>query len=277
MTELKHWLDESSDADEFERSILRAGLEADPSEATQNQIWSNLLGTVAVAPLIAATTAVETASAKAAAVGVSKASAVWLAVAKGFVVGLAVYGASAGVSQISNRLSDQPAPKSTIARVRAPARVPSGIDDQQAATVAPSSEPTSEDAPSVPRPLRRGTDSTLAPAPTNREADLPSVVSFADPEHPSDARVSRLEEETRALRRARDELRAGNLTAALATLEASQRRFSAPELYQEREALMIELLARSGQHAAAEQRVRAFLARFPESPHAQQIRQFIER
>ena len=50
-----------------------------------------------------------------------------------------------------------------------------------------------------------------------------------------------------------------------------------PELYQEREALMIELLYRSGQVTAAEQRARAFLSHFPESPHAQQIRRFVAR
>ncbi|HEX3850474.1 MAG TPA: hypothetical protein VHW01_05875 [Polyangiaceae bacterium] len=69
------------------------------------------------------------------------------------------------------------------------------------------------------------------------------------------------------------ELRSGRLADAFATREASRRQFSAPELYQEREALMIELLRRSGQAAAARERAQAFLSRFPESPHAEQIRQ----
>ena len=34
MSEFKHWLDESSDADDFERAILRSGLDADPPPAT---------------------------------------------------------------------------------------------------------------------------------------------------------------------------------------------------------------------------------------------------
>jgi len=59
------------------------------------------------------------------------------------------------------------------------------------------------------------------------------------------------------------------------TLEASQRRFSAPTLDQEREALLIELVYRSGQFDAATARAQAFLARFPESPHAAQIRLFM--
>ena len=115
MNELKHWLDEGSDADEFERSILRAGLDADPSQATQDQIWSNVMGSLAVAPLIAVTTGLETASAKGASAGIAK--AVWLAVAKGFVVGLAVYGATAGVVEISNRPTTAPIHEASAPRV----------------------------------------------------------------------------------------------------------------------------------------------------------------
>ena len=272
MSELKHWLDEASDADEFERSILRAGLEADPPQLVQDQIWSNLMG--AVLPVLAATAGVENVSAKAGTVGVGKASAVWLAVAKGFVVGLSVYGATAGVMEISNRLAAPPAPRASATRVVTKARFPSIVEERPTAPPAPALEPASDDAPSRTRATSRGNDNPSAPAATNRETALPSVVSFDDESesHASDARVSQLEGETRALRRARDELRAGKLADAFATLEASQRRFAAPELVQEREALMIELLARSGQQAAAAQRARAFLSRFPESPHAQQVR-----
>jgi hypothetical protein len=56
--------------------------------------------------------------------------------------------------------------------------------------------------------------------------------------------------------------------------KASRRKFVAPELYQEREALMIELLYRSGQTKTAALRAKAFLERFPESPHAEQVGQF---
>jgi len=77
------------------------------------------------------------------------------------------------------------------------------------------------------------------------------------------------------LRRARAELQAGSLALAFATLEASRERFATPELAQEREALTIELLYRSGQRAAAGERALAFLARFPESPHAARLRGFL--
>ena len=74
------------------------------------------------------------------------------------------------------------------------------------------------------------------------------------------------------LLRARAELRAGRLAAAFATLEASREKFSFPELVQEREALLIELLYRSGERASAAEKSRAFLARYPESPHAARLR-----
>ncbi len=55
-------------------------------------------------------------------------------------------------------------------------------------------------------------------------------------------RQSELEEEVRLLEKARAELRTGALAQSLVTLEASKAKFSFPELYQEREALTIELM-----------------------------------
>ena len=278
MSELKRWLDESSEADDFERAILRAGLEADPPPAKRDQIWSVLTASLAVAPLAAVTTSTSAAGAPAAgapAVAVaSKAGAVWLAVAKGFLVGLAIYGTTAGVIEISDRLSAHQAPAATAPQAALPRRAASSAAQPSAAASPLLLTPTSENAPTPPHETPRGTANAKAIArePLNPSPDLPSVAAFDDPTLSSSARASQLEAETRALRLARDELRAGKLADAFATLEASRRQFSAPELYQEREALMIELLSRSGQMAAAKQRAQAFLSRFPESPHAQQVR-----
>ena len=101
-----------------------------------------------------------------------------------------------------------------------------------------------------------------------------SVAAFPVSDASSPAPQSRLDEEAALLRQARSELRAGSLAAAFATLEASRAKFSAPELYQEREALLIELLSRSGQREQARERARRFLAGFPESPHAAAVRAF---
>ena len=278
MSELKHWLDEASDADEFERAILRAGLDVDPPAAKQEQVWSGLMATIAVIPLAAANATAQAVSAPTAAAGLSKAAAVWLSVAKGFLVGLAVYGAAAGVSEISARLSPSRPPAPGAQRANEPARAVSRVTEPAQTTSALVRAPAREDAKATHRLAQRTfADASLdasAHASPQPSAVLPSVASFDFSEPPSSAQVSLLDAETRALRRARDELRAGKLSAASATLEAARRQFSAPELYQEREALTIELLHRSGQVIAAEQRARAFISRFPESPHVQQMRQF---
>jgi len=278
MSELKHWLDEASEADEFERSILRAGLQADPPRATQDRVWSSLVGALAVAPIVAGTT---TATAVPTAVtGIGKASVVALAVAKGFLVGLAIYGAAEGVTALADRFSLPPRP--TKAQQAIPLRRTVEGKPSIAAVAAPLtgvSAPASgagQEASEAPHPTPRGNESTktVAPETASSERAMPSVATFDDVLHSSSARLSQLEAETRALRRARGQLRAGNLADAFASLAASEREFPAPELYQEREALMIELLHRSGRRADARQRAQAFLIRFPDSPHAQPIRSF---
>jgi len=133
----------------------------------------------------------------------------------------------------------------------------------------------SEESPHKPRAAQSSAARVTAIAgdPLSPAPDLPSVASFDGSTDASRAQLSRLGAETRALRQARAELRAGRLSDAFATLEAARRQFPVPELYQEREALMIELLDRSGQVTTAKQRAREFLSRFPESPHAEPIRQ----
>jgi hypothetical protein len=288
MSEFKHWLDESSDASDFERAVLRSGVDADPPEAQRDEVWARVLGSLSLAPLGAAAShgaALEaTAPAVKGAVGAAKACAVWLGVGKGFVVGLALYGAASGVSAIAVRSSARHRANATSLPITATVRagrdaVPPRLDapvaeapfEPPAARVPSSSESVGRaTAPSVP--------SAPEPARPVQTPEAPSVAAFADPSPTStgvhDQKASQLKAEARALREARAELRSGQLTNAFATLEASRREFSAPELYQEREALMIELLYRSGQVAAAAQRAKAFLARFPESPHAGQVQQF---
>jgi len=281
MSELKHWLDEASEADEFERAILRAGLDADPPGTKQDQVWSGLMATLAVVPLTAATTSAQAVSAKAATAGLGKAAAVLLAVTKGFVVGLAIYGAEEGVSEISRRLSAEQAPAKAVQRATARPTTGSRLAEPQATASAfgITLTPAIDDAPSTRGSIQRGSvdpsANALARNAQKAAVTLPSVTTVENSELSRGARVSQLEAEARALRQARDELRTNRLVDAFATLEASRRQFPAPELDQEREALMIELLYRSGQATAGEQRAEAFLRRFPESPHLQQIKRLV--
>lgn len=278
MTEIKPWLDEASDADDFERAILRCGAISDPSDAQRDEVWSNLLGALAIAPALAP--AATTSAAKAAASGAGKAAAVWLGVGKGFVAGLAIYGAATGVSEIAEHFSAHPSPVPIVSNIAANSPSPQSARQAsvQTAAVAPLSSvepavaPAAVTVPSA--PLHSRSPEAAARPLANA---LPSVVVFepsAPPSTPKGVRESQLKAEAAALSSAREALRAGRLADAYAQLEASRRQFSAPELDQERETLTIELLSRSGQVTAAAQRANAFLSRFPESPHADQIRRF---
>ena len=102
---------------------------------------------------------------------------------------------------------------------------------------------------------------TAAPAPS---ADLPVEVSAAENE-------SRLREESQRLGEARDALRHGDAQGALARLDELRRRFPGGMLAQEREALAIEALARSGQGGEARSRAEAFKKAYPASPHAARV------
>ncbi|HEY3493353.1 MAG TPA: outer membrane protein assembly factor BamD, partial [Polyangiaceae bacterium] len=113
--------------------------------------------------------------------------------------------------------------------------------------------------------------STVAAPPVEARATASSSVA-AFPVADARGASRALEEEAALLRRARSELRGGRLAEAFATLEASRERFSLPELAQEREALLIELLYRSGEPARAAEKARSFLSRYPESPHAAKLR-----
>ncbi|HEY3666877.1 MAG TPA: hypothetical protein VGL19_12780 [Polyangiaceae bacterium] len=87
---------------------------------------------------------------------------------------------------------------------------------------------------------------------------------------PSDA-----SEESRLVAAARDALRSGNSAGALALLGQAQQRFGAGVLGQEREALTIEALAKSGQRAVAQARGQAFLKSYANSPYAARIRAIV--
>ncbi len=78
-------------------------------------------------------------------------------------------------------------------------------------------------------------------------------------------RETMLREESRLVGEARDALRRGDATGALAQLEQIQARFPGGVLGQEREALTIEALARSGRRAEASARATAFLQAYPTS------------
>ena len=102
--------------------------------------------------------------------------------------------------------------------------------------------------------------------PGNEIGRPPSVSGGANPITLADAR-----EESRLVATAREALRSGATTQALELLEQARQRFPAGTLLQEREALMIEALARTGQRAAAIERGRAFERDNPGSPYTARV------
>jgi hypothetical protein len=82
----------------------------------------------------------------------------------------------------------------------------------------------------------------------------------------------RLGDETMLIKDARQALRAGDAARALRLLEESRRLFPSGVLQQERERLAIEALVKAGRAAEASARATAFLRKYPDSPHASEIR-----
>ena len=286
MTTPKRWIDEHSDADDFERAILRSELDAAPPPDASSDVLKRVMAVVAPvgpgAPSPVGT--VEPATGGLLGAGaIAKGAATLGGLGKGFALGVGVSIAAATGSHFlgAGPLATAPTPSSmAIQAPSASSASPTAARPFEAAPAAPANDPTHEpqtEPNSLPRAATQvgaaRTATTQSPA-VVQPPGASSIASF--PSEEAALAASRLKEEAALLRRARAELRAGALAQAFATLEASRRAFTAPELTQEREALAIELLYRSGERAAAASRARDFLARFPESPHAAAIRGFAD-
>jgi outer membrane protein assembly factor BamD (BamD/ComL family) len=84
--------------------------------------------------------------------------------------------------------------------------------------------------------------------------------------------ATRLREEATLIKDARQALRQGNAARALKVLAEHRRVFPAGVLEQERERLIIEALLKDGRAADASARAAVFLRKYPDSPHASEVR-----
>jgi hypothetical protein len=120
-------------------------------------------------------------------------------------------------------------------------------------------------------------------APVNTAQPSPAPAAVVEPAPaaslavPSESKArasttSQLREESVAVLQARAALRSGDAARSLALLEQARLRFPRGALGQEREALTIQALARSGARAAARQRADAFLRAHPQSPYVVDVR-----
>ena len=134
-------------------------------------------------------------------------------------------------------------------------------------------------APSVPAAVVMPLRPELPAAPvlaTEAPAAIPTVPSNRRAIHsksPAPAAIpDPLSVEAAMITKARSELRGGDARAALSTLGRLQSRSRNGALGQEREILTIQALSALGETEAARRRARAFVASYPDSPHAAQVR-----
>ena len=90
------------------------------------------------------------------------------------------------------------------------------------------------------------------------------------------ARAVTLDDELSLLHEARRLLRT-DLAAALNVAREHERRYAESAFREEREALLVELLLRTGQRTEGEARLAAFLARYPNSAYAARVRSWQQR
>jgi hypothetical protein len=276
MTDPRHWLETNSDASGLERAVLGSDLDETPPAGSEEAVWSRLM--VSLGPMPGGPPGGGMAGPGAlgpSGVGAGAARAL-KALAVGVVAGAMVTG---GVLAARDARQAQSATRLTAVAIASPM----AFSAEPVVAPVPHAAPCTSSAVNPPaRFVALSSGARVAPAPSAlaRPADSAvAVLALPDANPPAasgsaagQGRPSRLSEEAGMVREARAALARGAFGAALGKLEALRSRFPGGELLQEREALTIELLYRTGQRDAAQQRGREFLARYPTSPHAAAVR-----
>ena len=293
----RRWLDDGGSATPSEREILRSALSVEPPPGAHGEVWAALLtklpppanpvgngssgggpaataGKAAVAAKAAGTVAIGGSVLKASLVG---AGAV-LALVTGYVGGSALRHPSTNTTPPAvtapahaqptpaARLANQPNPQGPAAN-----KPPPALEGATEGTL-PAPAPLTERRASVTTGVMTGvtTGPQVAPSAGAEQAQRP-VPNAADP---GAERETMLQEESRETREAREALRRGDAAGALGMLEQIRARHPGGVLVQEREALTIEALARSGRRAEASARAAAFLKAYPTSTLAEHVQAF---
>jgi hypothetical protein len=252
MSAPKRWLDEAGSATRPERDLLRSGLsrELDPPPEAKAEVWASLLTQLPPpgggAPSGGSPPGAGTGVTGAVGGGILKSALIGAASAVVLVVGYEV------VTPSSSAPEPRPPPAIIATRAPSPGAATSGVADL----------------PNPPAPT--ATEAPIAPA-----SSKPAEPKAADNSAASE-RESRLREESQGISEARDALRSGGGAAALTQLEGLGQKFPTGVLVQEREALTIEALHKSGRRAEAAARADAFLNAYPTSPHAPRIQAFTQ-
>jgi len=307
MSAPKRWMDDGGGATRGERDLLRLGASHEPPAAAKDAVWTALLAQLPPMPpgssggggAPGAGGAKLAAGAKAAgAAAAGSGSAAVVGAVGGGLLKSALIGAGSALVLIATYAVVTPAQApslptpTTIETAAAPpdpgARsAPRGSPGQHVASsptaldppgiAGSAATPDSMAPPGAPSAAASGEPraGSVAPSSSRDSRGAPGSASassgLASP--PAD-RETRLLEESRRLAEARDALRRGDASGALSLLSDLQRAIPGGILGQEREALAIEALAKSGRSAEAQARARAFLQAYPQSPHAARVEAF---
>jgi hypothetical protein len=244
MNDPRRWTDEGAEATALERDLVSAGRDAGPSREQKRTMWGAI-----------ASQAIPPATGPGAAPASGAAASTGLTVIKGAAI-LVLLGAGVVASYRTMR-----GPIPPLTRSSAPATAP-------AAPPPPSEQPASASPPPVGAPAAEGPRSMKVAA---HAAPRPNAVAALA----ENTRASHLRDESAMILGARRVLRAGDPARALTLLDAARTRFPDGGLVQEREALTIEALVRSGQRALATKRAEAFLRDYPKSPHGADVRSLV--
>ncbi len=301
MSAPKRWLDEGGGATRGERDLLRLGASHEPPAAAKDAVWTALLAQIPLvppgsgsgggggAPGVGGTKLAAGAKAAGAAGAASGGAAVAGAVGGGLLKS-ALIGAGSAVALIATYTVVIPA---TAPPLPAPTTIETAMATDPAVRTAPPGENRQRAAPvAIARSTPEITGSAATPDSTPPGAQSPAASAdarapVAAPGSSRDSRgplgsagappmdrETRLLEESRRLAEARDALRRGDASGALSQLTELQRAVPGGILGQEREALAIEALAKSGRSSEAQARARAFLQAYPQSPHAARVEAF---
>ena len=246
MNDPRRWTDERGEATALERELVGAGRDAGPSREQKRAMWGAI-----------ASQAIPPATGPRAAPAVGAAASTGLTAIKGAAI-LVLLGAGLVASYRTMRGPIPPRTQSS-----APATAP-------AAPPPPDEQPPGVSPPPVGAPAAEGPRSLKVAA---HSAPRPNALAAAT--LVENTRASQLREESAMILGARRVLRARDPAGALTLLDAARTRFADGGLVQEREALTIEALVRSGQRALATKRAEAFLRDYPKSPHGADVRSLV--
>jgi TolA-binding protein len=232
----------ATSADPLERELLGSVRHVVPPEGAQDRAWQSIVAQIAVG---AAVGAVSSSAAAAASKAPASTLISWALSTKLALVaagGLALGGGYVALHSAKPRSTGKPAVAAVTPAIHgAPAE--SAVPERVVVAAPPSERPPDEDAPS------------------------------RKPEPP---KLDRLKAESALLTNARAQLRAGNATAAQASLERLQAQFPKGMLTQEREVLGIEVSYARGNVEGAKRRAQAFVKAYPNSPHSAKLSRFLE-